>query len=80
MILMAIMFLVLMVLKHDQYFIISINEINGHEFSVIFALKFIFLFVMSISEIYNGDYFRFNVLMVRYLKGIKIVNSHYLPY
>ena len=34
---------------------------------------------MPISEIFNGDDFRFNFLMVRFLKGIKIVNSHYLP-
>ena len=41
---MAIMFLVLMVPKPDQYFIITINEINGHELSVILAFKFICLF------------------------------------
>ena len=38
------MFLDLMILKPDQYFIITINEINGHEFSVILALKFRCLF------------------------------------
>ena len=56
-ILMAIMFLVLMVPKRDQYFVITINEINGHEFSVILALNFIFLLVMPISEIFNGNDF-----------------------
>ena len=30
--------------KPDQYFMITINEINGHEFSVNLALKFICLF------------------------------------
>ena len=45
MLLMAIMFLVLMVPKPDQYFIITINEINGHAFNVILALKFICLFL-----------------------------------
>ena len=59
-----------MVPQRDQYFIITINEINGHEFSVILALNFIFLFVMAISEILNGDDFRFNFLMVRFFKGI----------
>ena len=74
--LMAIMVLVLMVPKRDQYFIITINEIN--EFSVILALNLIFLFVMPISDIFNGDDFRFNFLMVSFLKDTKIVNSHYL--
>ena len=41
-------------------FLITINEINGHEFSVILALNFIFLSVMAFSEIFNGDDFRFN--------------------
>ena len=54
MILMAIMFLVLMVSKGDQYFMITINEINGHEFRVILAFIFIFLFVMPVSEIFNA--------------------------
>ena len=69
MILMAIMFLVLMVSKPDQYFIITINEVDGHELSVILALKFICLFLMSISEIFNGDDFRFDFLVVRFFKG-----------
>ena len=56
--LMAIMFLVLMMPKRDQYFIIPFYEINGHEFSVILALNFIFLFVMPFSEILNGDCFQ----------------------
>ena len=56
--LMAIIFLVLMVLKRDQYFIITFYEINGHEFSVILALNFSFLFVMPFSEIVNGDCFQ----------------------
>ena len=46
-----------------------INEINGHEFSVILALNFIFLFVMLISEIFNGNDFRSNFLMVRCFIG-----------
>ena len=33
-----------MIPKPDQYFIITINEINGHKFSVILSLKFICLF------------------------------------
>ena len=33
-----------MVPKCGQYFIITINEINVHEFSVILALNFTFLF------------------------------------
>ena len=36
---MAIMFFVLMVPKRGKYFIVTINEINGHEFSVILALN-----------------------------------------
>ena len=67
-----------MVPKRDQYFIITINEINGHEFSVILALNLIFLFVMPISEIFNGDDFRFHFFMVGFLKDTKIVDSHYL--
>ena len=46
--------------KQCQYFIITINEFNGHEFSVILASKFTFLFVMPISDIFNGNGFRFN--------------------
>ena len=35
---------------------------------------------MPISEIFNGDDFRFNFFFWSdFLKGIKIVNSHYLP-
>ena len=49
--------------------IITINEINGHEFSVSLASNFTFLFVMPISEIFNGDDFRFNFLIVRFFKG-----------
>ena len=67
-----------MVPKRDQYFIITINEINVHEFSVILALNLFFLFLMPISEIFNGDDFRFNFLIVSFLKDTKIVNSHYL--
>ena len=55
----------------DQFFIITINEINGHEFSVFSVLNYILLFLMSISEIFNCDDFRFNFLMVIFLKGIK---------
>ena len=67
-ILMAIMFLVLMVPKRDQYFVITINEINGHEFSVILALNFIFLLLMPISEIFNGNDFISIFLLVRFFK------------
>ena len=56
-----------MMQKHEQYLIININENNGHEFSGILALNFTFLFVMPILEIFNGDDFIFNFLMVRFL-------------
>ena len=66
---MAIIFFftfVLKVPKGGQYFIITINEINGNEFSVILALNFTFLFVMPISEIFNVVDFRFYFFMVRF--------------
>ena len=46
---------------------------------LIARVSFILLFVMPISEIFNGNGFRFNFLMVRFFKVVQIVNSHYLP-
>ena len=54
-----------MVSKRGQYFIITINEMNGHGFSVIIAFNFTFLFIIPISDILNGNDPRFNFLMVR---------------